>query len=339
MKLCHPALLCLLVALVRPASAGAALEKVKVGSSPALSSSGIFLAEENGRFRDFGIDAEITIFRNSGAQEMALLASNELDVGGGNISAGLFHAIAEGNGVRIVADKGSIRKNRSYQALIVRADHVASGRYRSPADLKGMTLALTALSGVSQEVALGKLLEREGLSLGDVNLVKLAYPEMNLSLREKHIDATLQLEPYLTQALREGYARLALPGHEIYPDQQSAVLMYSGAFRGKRDLATRFMAAYLLGVRDYEDSLDARGVLNPETAKKIRKYVNVPDAELWRAMIPVGLNPAGYVNLKGIAEDLLWYEKRKHLKKSVAVGEAVDHGFIEAALQRIGKRK
>src|SRR5690606_14451837 len=128
------------------------------------------------------------------------------------------------------------------------------------------------------------------LSLGDVNLVKLAYPEMNLSLREKHIDATLQLEPYLTQALREGYARLALPGHEIYPDQQSAVLMYSGAFRGKRDLATRFMAAYLLGVRDYEDSLDARGVLNPETAKKIRKYVNVPDAELWRAMIPVGLN-------------------------------------------------
>lgn len=317
----------------------AKLEKVRVGSSPTVSSAGLFLAKENGHFEKNGIDAEITIFRNSGAQEMALLASNELDVGGGNLSAGLFNAIAGGNGVRIVADKGSIRARRSYIALLVRTAHIESGRYRNPADLKGMTLALTALSGVSQEILLEKILNRAGLSLSDVKLVKLAYSEMNLALREAHIDATLQLEPYLSQAVAEGYARAVLPSFEVYPDQQSAVLMYSAAFRAKRDLATRFMVAYLQGIRDYEAALDEKGILDQATAAKLSKYTNIEDPATWKSMIPVGLNPNGHVNMTGLAEDLRWFGSRKHLKKTVTVEASVDHSFVDGALERIGKRK
>jgi NitT/TauT family transport system substrate-binding protein len=314
-----------------------ALDKVKVGVSPTISSSGLFLAKENGHFSRLNIDAELVTFRNSGAQETALLASNELDVAGGNLSSGLFNAIAGGEGIRIVADKGKIRAGRSYQALIVRADHIKSGRYKTPADLKGMTMALTALSGVSQEIALEKLLQKAGLSLGDVKLIKLAYSEMNLAMQDSKIDATLQLEPYLAQALKRGFAKAVLPSQSIYPNQQSAVLVYSANFRKKRDVALRFMQAYIAGIRDYERALDKKGRLNLETAQKLAKHVNIQDSTLWQEMEPVGLDINGEIDRDGLSNDLLWYKKKSYLSKNLVLSDVLDGSFTADALKIIGR--
>jgi len=81
---------------------------IKVGASPVVSSSGIFIAQEKGYFKDLGLNVEITPFRSSGASMTILLAKGDLDVGGGNLSTGLWNAINQGLGIKLVADKGHI---------------------------------------------------------------------------------------------------------------------------------------------------------------------------------------------------------------------------------------
>ena len=88
-----------------------------------------------------------------------LLSTGKLDIGGGNLSVGLWQAINQGVGLKLVADKGHISQGHSYIALLVRKDHIKSGRYKSFQDLKGFKMALTSLAGVSQQIAAEKFLK------------------------------------------------------------------------------------------------------------------------------------------------------------------------------------
>ena len=70
--------------------------KIRVGSSPVLSSAGIYLADEKGYFKEQGLTVEITDVANSGAPMTVLLAKGEIEVGAGNLTSGLFNAVADG---------------------------------------------------------------------------------------------------------------------------------------------------------------------------------------------------------------------------------------------------
>ena len=228
---------------------------IKVGSSPVVSSAGIYLAKERGYFKEQGLDVEVTDFNNSGAPMTLLLSKGELDVGAGNITAGLFNAIAEGQKFKIVADKGHIAQNKDYLALIVRNDHLKTGRFKTLKDLKGFKMGLTSLDGVSQEILTERFLQKAKLTLKDVSFVKISYAEMNLALKAGTIDATIQLEPFLTKAVLENIATIVGLGSEVYPKQQSGTLFYSPQFiQNNPAEAKKFMLAYSKGISDYNNA-------------------------------------------------------------------------------------
>ena len=101
---------------------------------------GFYVAEKKGFFRDEGLDVSYIAF-DSAAKMIAPFASGDLDVGAGGPSAGLYNAVARGIDIRIVADKSSTPPGRPINFLLVRKDHVDSGRYKTLADLKGMKIA------------------------------------------------------------------------------------------------------------------------------------------------------------------------------------------------------
>jgi len=307
-----------------------AADKVTIGISPTVSSAGIFLAKENGHFAKFGIDPEIVIFKHSGADEIGLLSTNKLDVAGGTVTAGLFEAIAAGHGVKVVADKGSVRLGRSYLALLVRSDLVESGRYKEPKDLSGLSVGLPSLTGASLEIALKKIATKGGITLKDIQRKKLSYGEMNVAMRAKKLDAAIQLEPYLQDAVQSGFGKKVLDVYDIYPNQQSAVLMYSKKFTQKKDLAARFAAAYLLGIRDYLKAHQI-GKIDMGTVRSLSKYIPVTQESAWQRMVPTGLNPDGFVNKEGLESDIVSFIEMGHLKKSVPIGQIVDNSFLEQA--------
>lgn len=310
--------------------------KIKVGVSPVVSSSGIFLAYEKGYFKDQGLDVDITYFKSSGAPMTALLGNGNLDVGAGNISAGLWGAINSGLNIKLVADKGRVSKNCDYIGLLVRKDHIDSKRYKTSGDLKGFKMAITAF-GVSQQIAADKFLKVAGLRTEDVIFEKMDYAAMNLALQNKNLDATIQLEPYLTEAELNGIAVKVSGVNDVYPQQQSAAIIYASEFITEHpDLAEKFMIAYLEGVRVYNDAF-IKGENKREVISLLKKHIKIETDEIWDKMIPAGINPDGFLNKESLAEDAKWYQEHGFIDTVPDIEKAIDHTFVEKALARLGK--
>jgi NitT/TauT family transport system substrate-binding protein len=233
---------CLLscVALNAPYSPAAAADQVKVGIARTISDAGYYIADAMGFFREDGLDVSITAF-NSAAQMIAPLGTGELDVGGGTVSAGFYNAVGRGIGMKIVADQASIKPGYGYSSLMVRKDHVVSGRYKTFADLKGMKVAIGA-PGTGTASALNEALKKGGLKYGDVDVVYLGFPEHLPAYKNKGIDASITNEPTMTRAIEDGVA-VRVAGNDVtYPDQQTAVTFFSDHFiSSRRDAAERFM--------------------------------------------------------------------------------------------------
>ncbi|MBY0553680.1 ABC transporter substrate-binding protein [bacterium] len=311
-----------------------AATSVKVGTSPAISTAGIYLAKEKGFFKDQGLEVEVTVFNNSGAPMTVLLAKGEIDVGAGNLTAGLFNAISKGNKFKIVADKGRVEAGKEYIALMVRKDLVDSGKVKTLKDLKGLKVSLTSMDGLSQQIVLDKMLSSAGLTDKDITLTKLSYPEAVVALKTKAVDATITIEPYVAQALFENTAVNLASSQDFVPDQQSAAIFYSPKFAENKEAGTKFMVAYLKGVRLYNESLK-----NPELAAEVntilKKYMPIENEQIWKNMIPVGLNSDGYVNQKSIESDLKWYHDKKFVETIPDIKEFVDDSFVKSALNQL----
>lgn len=314
-----------------------ALVPIKVGTSPVMSSAGIYLAHEMGYFKDMDLNVEIVNFAGSGGGMTMLLAKGELDVGAGNITSGLFNAALRGENFKIVADKGHVTEKTDYIALIVRRDHIASGRYKSLKNLKGLRLALTSLEGVSQQIVAERFLQRAGLSAKDVEFVKLSYAEMNMALKAKHIDATIQIEPYLTEAVEGGYAQVVERSSVVYPRQQSAAIFFSPEFLKKEDQSVKFLAAYLKGIRAYNQSLK-----DPDMQRKVilalKKHIKFEES-YWTKMAPVGLNDDGSLNKRSLADDIIWYESKGYLKKGLDIDRIIDEKMLKKANKALDEKK
>lgn len=316
-----------------------AFDKVKVGSSPVLSSAGIYLAQELGFFKKHGIEVELINFAASGGSMTMLLANDQLDVAAGNITSGLYAAILKGENFKMVADKGHVSKATDYIGLIVRTDHVKSGRFKSLKDLKGFKVGFTSIGGVSQQIVFERFLEKAGLKPADTEYIKMSYAEMNIALRNKQIDATIQIEPYLTEATEEGFAVLKGLSSEVYPDQQSAAIFFSPGFQRKaNDLPARFLAAYLEGVQLYN-----KGLKDPESGRKVfealKKHIKL-DEKHWGQMRPVGLRDDGILNKRALEEDMNWYFGKKLIDAKIPVEHFVDESLVKKAKHILdGKKK
>jgi len=308
---------------------------VPVGISPVMSSAAMFIAKEKGYFKEEGLNVIINPFKASGAKMVPFLATGQLLVAGGNINAGMYNAIAQDIPIKIVSDKGTVSPGHGYLALIVRKDHVDSGRYKSFKDLKGMTMAVTA-KGVSQEIVTELYLKSVGLTLKDIKLRKLGYSDMNIALANKSIDATVQIEPFVAAAVKNDFAVRVAGDDEVYPNQQSAAIFYSPIFINKYPKqAQGFMNAYVRGLRDYNDAFE-KGIRKEEIIKILTKNTKIKDADIYRLVVPVGLSPDGLVNVQSLKNDAEWYLQRGYLKKSADMDTIVDLSYAKKAAKKLG---
>src|SRR4051794_7767843 len=222
---------------------------VKVGVVSSVSDSGIFLAQDRGYFQQEGLDVELVPFDS--ATGMISLGANQLDVGAGSANAALYNALARNVDLKIVADKGSNAPGYGFVALIARTDLVESGQLRDYADLKGRPVAiLSRASGA--EAQLEKALAQANLTTDDVALTTLQLPDMAVALTNKSIDVALSLEPLITAGVEQGVFVGWEGGGEFYPDDPTAVILYSPELGGKGGAARRSRGPSLRGLRDYK---------------------------------------------------------------------------------------
>jgi len=323
-------------ALAVPAATFA--ETVTVGATNSTSDAPIFIAERKGFLRDEGLDATVIAFR-SAADMVAPLGAGQIDIGAGSASAGLYNAVARGIRIRIVADKASSPPGYGATKILVRRDHVASGRFRDIKDFKGMKFAMNA-PGVSNTSTLNTLLKSAGLKYGDVATLDMPLPDHVVALKNKSVDAAASVEPGPALAIGNGDAVLVKSDDEILPNHQIAVLLYAEEFAQRRaDVARRFMRAYVRAVRFYNGALKGGRLDGPNAEEVIAilaAATPIKSHAIYKAITPTGMNPDGKVNRASLAYDLAFYAEQGLIKGRVDLDEAIDDSFVEAALKELG---
>ena len=322
-------------------SRGAGPVSVRVGIAQASSDVGLYLAQKKGYFQAEGLDVSFVPF-DSGARMVAPIGAGQLDVGAGSAAAGFYNAVARGIPIKIVADKGSTPPGYGFQPLLVRKDHVESGRYKSLKDLKGMKIAGSA-PGSASTSTLNQALKKAGLKYSDVERVFLGFPQHVVALQNKAVDASMTTEPSATKAIQAGAAVRVMGDDEIYPNHQLAVILYGGHFiKDQPDAGRRFMRAYLRAVRDYNDALSGGKLAGPnadEVIAVLTEYTPIKDAALYRSITPQGCNPDGHVNVASLKTDLDFFKEEGLIQGNVAVEQSVDPSFVDAALKELGPYK
>lgn len=308
-----------------PKARGAEPAVVKVGILGLISDVGLFVAMEKGYFQEEGIRAEVERF-GSGAKMVPALVAGELDVAGGAAAAGLFNAIASGSDFKVVADKGQTRSGYEYLTLLVRKDLLDSGAIRTLADLRGRKIAHLPGQGVVSQFMLGQILAHAGILWSGVERVDVAAPNQMALLSSRQVDAAIAGEPFMAQAERAGVARRYPVAGEVKAlDRiQVAVFMYSGKFiAGRRDVARRWMNAYVKGLRFAHE----KGLRSDEVIAIVTKHVRAT-AEDIRASWPPYLPPDGRPDVPSLATQQEWYAQMGMVHKKVPVEQVVDLSFL-----------
>jgi len=316
-----------------------AAEPVSVGMVNTISDAGFFVAQAKGHFNAVGIEVTFQSF-TSGSNMIAPLASGELDVGSGAVSAGHYNASERRIPVKFVADKARNAPELSFQSIVVRRALIESGRFNSFADLKGLKFAIPAPASVGEQSILNEALKLGGLTWNDCERAFLGINEQVAAFRNGALDASITSEPLISIMDRQGLvARFATVG-SFYPNQQAAVVCYGAQFAGRRaDVGRRFMQAYLRGVRDYNDALHngrIAGANADEIVEDIARYSVTKDRDLIKSVIPAALHPDGEMNIDGLAKDLAFIKTLGLVRSAVSVADVVDMSFAKAAVAELG---
>lgn len=332
---------CLFFAAMLPTFAAEpqTLGAITVGTVSGLSDTPFLIAQKKGYFREVGLNVTFVPF-DSAASMIAPLGTGQIDAGGGAPSAGLYNAIGRGVALKIVADRSrSAPGGFGSLPLIVRKDLVASGRYRTIADLRGMKFA-EASKGNATIATVTRLLEKGGLKYDDVEHVYLAFPEQVVALSNGRIDATLALEPFGTQAVKNGVGVRIAGNDTWYPNQQIGVLIYSGDFIQRRpELARRFMVAYVKALRYFADALKGGHIAGPnakDVLAILAESIKVGDPTIFQQMTCSTVDPNGHVDLASLKFDYARIREQGAIVGDVNVDNAVDMGFVEYADSVLG---
>ncbi len=319
-----------------PPALAQGLTRIRLGILNVSSDAGFLIGMDQGYFREQGIELETTPF-DSAARMVAPLGAGQLDAGGGSHSAGLNNAVARGIGIKLVADKGSSPPGFGFQGLLFRRDLAESGQLRTPADLRGRRVAVPA-QGITPEAALAAWLQQAGLTLNDVEIVELGFPDHANALASRAIDASMTIEPFIIRAVDLGAATIYQRTDELFPGYQIAEVLYSDQFdREQPDAARRFMVAYIRALRFYNDGfVHGDAAKRQEVVASLTRHTAVKDAALYDRMVMPGLHPDGRMSLESLANDQEFWLQRGLQQSRIDINALVDYSFADAAVQTLG---
>lgn len=328
-------------AAVKPSTASAGAsgggKKVRYGGLNSLNDAGVLVAMDQGYFAEQGIDVEVVTFRTA-VDMVPQLSNGQLETGGGAQSAGLWNAVNRGVPVKIAADLGhadAAAPGWSVTSFMVRTALMDSGKVKSAADLKGLTVVVPP-KGNQGELLLTSVLKTGNLTTKDIKGVQLPITETAAALINGKVDASLMIEPFTTNVLKQGAGKILVRDYDVLPGNQAAVLLFGPDF-AKSELATPFMIAYLKAVRLYNDAF---GKKLPEARTKVIKALSshtaLKDPALYDKIQVARLDPSGQPNVKSLQDQQDFFIAAGEQQKQVDLSTVVDMKFAKAAVAKLG---
>jgi NitT/TauT family transport system substrate-binding protein len=165
--------------------------QLTIAAVPTASSAGLYVAQQEGFFRQAGLDVKIVSI-GSGADVTSNLLNGSIDVVNGAY-AGFIEAQAHGAGKFHVLADGYAGAPHVDEIVVP-----PKSKITSVSQLKGATIAVNALASVAS-LLVTSTLESQGVQPSQVHLVAMPFPAMPGALKAHKVDAAYLVEPYLSQ--------------------------------------------------------------------------------------------------------------------------------------------
>lgn len=317
------------------AAARPGLTSVKITDIQITSAAGSYIADAKGYFKEEGIQADFV--KMGGGDQIPAIVSGSADVTGTAIAVSLYNAFGRDLPLKMVADHGANLKDASAGGLVVRKD--LADQFKGPASIKGWKVA-EAVPASTPDVAMDKWLHTAGLTLKDIKITYLGFPETITALTNKAIDASYFQEPFTTIGLNQGILVRAVPAWEMYLNQQIAVVVFGPKMNNNRDLSQRFMRGYLRGVRDYVKGLIQKDqAMFDQVVPILIEHTTVKQRDLFEKAIPSGLRPDGMPNVQSIKDDLAYFTQNGDIATKFDIDKYIDLSYIQQANKDLGVPK
>jgi len=280
-----------------PTAAPAARTHVRFAAQPVAGYAPVYVAADRGYFAREGLDFELVPFTNASEMIPALATGQvEAATAGGNPAA--WNALARGVQFKIVLDMITLLPGRGATALVIRKDLYDAGRGHDLSDLPGLNIAITPPGKATVSAcAVAAGLQRVRLTIADLTLSSLTFPDMVPALANGSIDGGVLAEPFVTRARRQGTVVRVMGLDEMYPNFSLSHVAYSPAFYADRPAAKAFARAFIRAGREYLAAIDGRtGEADRAQIDEIIARHTGLDAATVHEMTPSGLNPNGLPN-------------------------------------------
>jgi NitT/TauT family transport system substrate-binding protein len=242
--------------------------KLQVGTIPIGDLSPFFIAQERGFFKEAGLDIN-TIPMAGGAAIQPALASGALNIGWSNVVS-TFQGHLEGFDYRFITN-GAIAKRGTNEVFGVLV--AVDSPLKSAKDLAGKTIATNTLSNITQAVG-QHWIDQNGGDSSKSKWVEIPFPQMEPALVQKHIDAFVAVEPWVTvpSQVNQKARVLGYPVGGIAPRFMIASFFSSEAWIQKNgDAVKAFVAGWNRGIDAHNANLE-------EARATIAKFVKLsPD--------------------------------------------------------------
>ena len=320
-----------LAALGLACGSAAAEDTIKVGIARSTSNAAELMALKHGYFKEAGIKLEWDDI-DSTANVVALLAQGQYQIVAGGISAGIFNALEKDLPIIILSDRVSTPIGHN---LMLRPD--LKDTVKSLKDLKGKVVASNGQGSVSTYET-GKMLEREGLKLSDVDLKIFPFTQMGIAFKNKAIDAGLLIPPFTWNIEAQG---LALPFADVdqlvqpQPMTIAVIMANSDWVKSNKDLVQRYMTAWLRGAREYCQAY--HGASNrQEVIDELVNSKTAPSRELLEKFPWPARSPDGKINTASMLDINKWYVENKLSSKQFPAERVLDLSFADEAARKLG---
>lgn len=179
-------------------------KNVTVGVIPIVDTAPLHLGVEQKFFSKRGINVKIEN-TTGGAAAVPGVISGNFQFAFGNITS-LVVARDKKLPLKIVANGVATtgEDGKDFGAVVV----PKGSKIASPKDLKGAKVAVNNLKNIGDTTVRNSVRE-DGGDPKDIEFIELAFPDMPAALENGQVDAAWILEPFLTQALKDGATEIA----------------------------------------------------------------------------------------------------------------------------------